>query len=208
MLMTLILLVILMILRCNKTINTSRNGIAKCLCITDCIFDFIAFIMMIISEWIILHKMNDLDHDRNYWSGRREYRSNGYFTNKEWAAAIISTSALEISIMCHSYCVSFLYQLIHLKTNLCYADYKEKNTKRIEYINNNSNGIATVTVINNTPNNNILTFIGYDKDGRPIYAGNNQYKTINVPVKNKTNVNQNNSANNISNTESSENNIE
>ena len=94
MLMTLILLIILMILRVNKTINTSRNDTAKFLCITDCIFDFIAFIMTIISEGIILHKMNELDHDRNYWSGRREYRSNGYFTNKEWAAAIISTSAL------------------------------------------------------------------------------------------------------------------
>ena len=196
---TFILLIILMILRCNKTINTSRNSTARCLCITDCVFDFLAFLMIIISEGIILHKMYDLDDDRSYWSGKRSYHDGGYFSDREWLSAIISTSAAEIGIVCHSYCLSFLYQLIHLKTDLSYVAYKNKNSEQVAYINNNSDGkVTTINVFSLPPNNN-LTFLGYDKDGRPIYAGNNQYRTINTPVETQQNVDQNISVNNITN---------
>ena len=35
-----------------------------------------------------------------------------------------------------------------------------------------------------------MTFLGYNKDGHPIYSGNNQYRTINIPTP-QTNVNLN-----------------
>lgn len=211
MLITLILLIILMILRCNRTINTTRNSTAKCLCITACIFDVLAFIMVIISEIIILYKMYDLDDDRDYWRGRRSYRS-GYFSNSEWAAAGISTTADEIGILCHFYCVSFLYKLIHLKTDKSFAEVNDNNTHVIGNSINDSDRITTTVEVVNTPPavENNLAFLGYDKNGRPIYAGNQQYRVINVPVTNQPNTNQNNNnINNVTNnTDDTNNNIQ
>ena len=211
-LFTFIFLIDLMILRCKKTINNKKNGMAKCLCITGCILDFLAFLMIIISEGIIIHKMNDLDDDRTYWSGKRSYHDGGYFTRREWTAAIFSTSVTEIGIVCHSYCLSFLLQLINLKTDLSYTEYKNKNSEQVEYNNNTDGKVTTINVFSYPPNNKVnnnnnLTFLGYAKDGRPIYAGNNQYRTINVPVETQQNINQNTSINNISdNTDGTENN--
>ena len=209
---TFILLIILMILRCNRTVNNTRNSTAKCLCIADCIFDVLAFIMVIISEIIILYKMHDLDYDRDYWDGRRGYRD-GYFSTAEWAAAGISTSAAEIGIICHFYCLSFLYKLIHLKTDKSYAEVNDTNT---QIIGNSINSIddpnrisTTVEVVNTPPTiQNNLAFLGYDKDGRPIYAGNQQYRIINVPVVNQPNTNQNNVNNVTNNTDNTNNNIQ
>ena len=83
-LMTFILLIILMILRCNKSINNSRNSTGKCLSITNTVIDVLAFIMIIVSECLILYKMYDLDYDWDYWDRRRSGhydRRNGYFSN-------------------------------------------------------------------------------------------------------------------------------
>ena len=197
---TFILLIDLIILRCKKTINSSRNRTAICLCITDCVFNFLALFMIAISEVIIIKKMSDLDDDRSYWSRKRSYHGGSYFTHREWLAVIISTIAAEIGIVCHFYCLSFLYKLIRLKTDLSYAEYKYKNSEQVSYINNNSEGkVTTINVFSTPPNNNNLTFLGYDKDGRPIYAGNNQYRTMNAPVETQQNIDQNNSVININN---------
>jgi len=191
-LMSFILLIILMILRCNKTINNSRNSTGKCLCITDVVIDILAFIMIIISECVILYKMYDLDEDWDYWDrrGRGNYnRWDGYFSSAEWSAAFISTTVTEISILAHFYCVSFLYKLIHLKTDLSYIEYQEKYNPQ------------TVNVYSSPPNyfNNNMTFLGFDKYGRRIYAGNDRYRTINAPIVAQPNVNQNNNINNVTN---------
>jgi len=204
--MSFILLIILMILRCNKTINTSRNSTAKCLCVSDIVIDVLAMIMIIVSECIILYKMYDLDDDWDYWDRRgRRYDRSGYFSNTEWAAAIFSTSAAELGIIAHFYCVSFLYKLIHLKTDLSYAEYNDNNPANNVIYNTSGNipGGTTVYVYSSPPPNydTNMTFLGYDKDGRPIYAGNNQYRTINnVPTVVQPNTNQNNNINNITNT--------
>ena len=207
---TFIILIILMILRCSGSINSRRNQTGKCLSIVGCVVDILALIMMIVTEIIIFHKMRDLDYDRNYWGNRRSYSSSGYFTNKEWAAAIFSTSATELASMCHFYCISFLYKLIKYKTNMSYAEYKDKNSPENIYNNNISDGaITAVNVYNNPPGNeNNLTFLGYDKDGRPIYAGKNQYRLVNTPVVNQPNVVENNNNNVTNNTDSTDNNNE
>ena len=205
--MSFILLIILMILRCNKTINNTRNSTAKCLCVTDIVIDVIAFIMIIVSECIILYKMYDLDDDWDYWDrrGRGYYdRRDGYFSNAQWAATFFSTSITEICIIAHFYCVSFLYKLIHLKTNLSYLEYQGNNpdnNNNIIYDTSGNPQATTVNVYNSPPPNfiNNLTLLGYDKDGRPIYVGNNQYRTVNVPTVVQPNVNQNNNINNITN---------
>ena len=208
-LMSFILLIILMILRCNKTINNSRNSTGKCLCITDVVIDILAFIMIIISESVILYKMYDLDDDWDYWDrrGRGNYnRWDGYFSSAEWSAAFFSTTVTEISILAHFYCVSFLYKLIHLKTDLSYIEYQEKYNPQNNIVYNNSStgnipNTTTVNVYSSPPNyvNNNMTFLGYDKDGRPIYAGNDRYRTINAPIVAQPNVNQNNNINNVTN---------
>ena len=194
-LITLIILVILMILRCNNTINNSRNSTGKCLCIAALIIDILAFIMIIITEAIILYKMYDLDYNGGYRNGRRYYGRNGYFSGAEWAAAVISTSAAEIGIMVHTYCISFLMKLIHLRTDLSYYEYNKNLPSNRDSSNNDGNLATTVNVYPVPPNNNNLSFLGYDKDGRPIYAGNDQYRTINAPVINQPNAYQNNTNN-------------
>ena len=207
-LMTFILLIILMILRCNKTINNSRNSTGKCINISDVVIDVLAFIMIIVSELVILNKMYDLDDDWDYWyrRGRRYYdRGDGYFSNSEWAAAVFSTTVTEICILVHFYCVSFLYKLIHLKTDLSYSEYQDKYNPENNIVYNTSTGnipnATTVNVYSSPPNyiNNNMTFLGYDKDGRPIYAGNDRYRTINAPIVAQPNVNQNNNINNVTN---------
>ena len=208
---TFILLIILMILRCRGTINSVSNKTGIALCISTLIFDFLAFVMIIISEGIILYRMWDLDDDHDYWRGRRSYRSD-YFSDSEWAAATFSTSAAEIGILAHFYCVSFLLKLIRLKTPLSYAEYMDSKNNVSNnssgnnlYSDNNSSGIpaTTINVFNTPPNNqNQLTFLGYDKDGHPIYAGNNQFRMVSPPAVNQPyvvqpyinqpNINQNN----------------
>ena len=183
--LTFLLLLILMCFRCSGTINTTKNGVGMCLCITDLIFDILAFILIIVSESIILYKMWDADDDYYWDNGRRYHRHyDSIFSDSEWAAAVISTSVAELAILIHCYCVSFLMKLIHLKTDLSYKEY----TKALEQ---NSNTLSSdnpigraINVFQNPPNyyNNNLTFLGYDKDGHPIYSGNNTYQVINTPV--------------------------
>ena len=59
--LSLIFLIALMRLRCQKKINTSKNSTGKCLCISDIIFDILAELLIIISEFIIISNMNDKD---------------------------------------------------------------------------------------------------------------------------------------------------
>ena len=194
---TFILLIILMILRCKGTINSVSNKTGISLCIATLIFDFLAFVMIIIAESLILYKMWDLDDDHSYWRGRRSH-SSGYFSDSEWLAATLSLTAGEIGIIAHFYCVSFLLKLIQLKTSLSYAEYMDtqnkmsNNTSGNIFDSDNSSGIpaTTINVYNTPPNQNQLAFLGYDKDGHPIYAGNNQYRMVNPPVVNQPYVNQ------------------
>jgi hypothetical protein len=141
--------------------------------------------------------MWDLDDDHGYWRGRRSH-SSGYFSDSEWLAATLSLTAGEIGIIAHFYCVSFLLKLIQLKTPLSYAEYMDtqnkmsNNTSGNIFDSDNSSGIpaTTINVYNTPPNQNQLAFLGYDKDGHPIYAGNNQYRMVNPPVVNQPYVNQ------------------
>lgn len=192
----LILLIILIIMRCNNTINTTSNKAAVNLCIGALAVDCLALILCIISESLILYKMWDLDENIEYFAGRRVYRSNGYYTDAEWAAAILSATIGEIGIAVYFYCMSFLLKLIFIKTDLSYAEYAKNNPNEnitINPLNNdiNSSVVGTnINVYNNPPtsNQNQLNFLGYDKNGHPIYAGNNQYRQIDFPVNKQPNI--------------------
>jgi len=187
-----LLLLILMCFRCSKTINTSKNRTGYCISITDLIVDILAFILIIVSEGLILYKMWDIDDDLGYLNHRRNRRYDSYFSDTEWACVVISLSAAEIAILVHTYCISFLSRLIYLKTNLSYKEYMDS----IEPNNNEISFPRAVNVFQSPPNydynNNNLTFLGYDKDGHPIYSGNTTYQIINTPVITNQNLNMNN----------------
>ena len=208
-LITFLLLLLIMCLRCSGTINTTKNSLGYCLCIVDLVFDVLAFILIIVSESIILYKMWDADD--YYWDNGRRYnrrRDDSIFSGAEWAAAVISTSVAELGILIHTYCISFLLKLIHLKTDLSYKEYTDAMEPNTNNISNDTTGARAINVFQSPPNyyNNNLTFLGYDKDGHPIYSGNDTYQVINSPVNSpilaNQNINNNNNAvinNNINN---------
>ena len=169
--LSLIFLLALMILRCNNSINTTKNSVGKCVCITDLVFDILAEILLIIAEIIIFRNMNDKDDNYYFDYGYRTSRRNSIYSDRQWACAIISITGAEVFLGLHCYCVSFLLKLISLKTDLSYNNY-------METIDNNNNIFGrTVNIFNSPENNNPnqLNFLGYDKDGHPIYSGNAQY---------------------------------
>lgn len=190
--LSLIILIIIMCLRCGNKINTTKNSAGLCLCITMVVFDIIALILIIIAEICIIFNMydkEDIYYDRHY----REYRRrNKTFSDAEWVAAIVSTSVVEVATLIHCYCSSFLIKLIKSKTDLSYIKYLESKE-------DNNIVTRTIDVINGPSglqNNNQLTFIGYDKDGHPLYSGNAQYFKVNQnPNPNMQIVNTNNQLN-------------
>lgn len=178
MILTLLILLVLMCLRCGNKINTTKNSSGKCLCITSIVFALIAEILIIIAEIIIVNNMNDKDDDYwydDYYYNYRRRRRDTVFSDREWAAVFVSTTGAEICLAIYCYCLSFLLKLIYAKTNKSYLKYHESKE---------DNNIVTRTIhaFDNSqtiPDNNQLNFIGYDKDGHPIYAGNTQYITVN-----------------------------
>lgn len=183
---TFLLLLLLMCLRCGNTINTTKNDLGKCLCITMVVFDILAFILIIIAEIIIIYNMDDKDDDYNYNNGYygRGRRRHTKYSDTEWAATILSMSAAELALVCHCYCANFLLKLISAKTDLSYLKYLEQKDK---------DNIITKTInVFNSPTTygqNQLTFIGYDKNGHPIYSGSTQYFTQVTNPNNTTNTN-------------------
>ena len=161
---TLLILIVLICLRCSNKINTTKNNTAKCLSSTMVILDILAFILIIIAEIIILYNIDDKDDYFYYDYNRRRRRSK--FSEREWAATIISHTFVEIALFCHSYCSIFLVKLIYVKTDLSYFDYMIQKDQ-------SSNMTRTVNALNGGQNN--LNLIGYDKKGLPIYSLNNQY---------------------------------
>jgi hypothetical protein len=176
---TLLFIFVLMCFRCGNKINTTKNSAGKCICITALVFNFLALILIIIGEIVIIYDMYDRDYYDYYWDDYRSRRRYSYYSDAERAAAIISPSGAEIAIIIYGYCISFLLKLIFAKTDLSYLEYKETQD------NSQNNIIArTIGVFNSPPNNNELRFLGYDQNGHPIYSGNTQYYTQQVITNN------------------------
>jgi hypothetical protein len=173
---TFLILISLIYLRCSNKINTTKNNTAKCLCTTMVILDILAFIFIIIAEIIILYNIDDKDDYFYYDDNRRRRRSR--YSDREWAAAIISHTIAEMALVCHAYCSIFLLKLIYIKTDLSYFDYMNQKDQ-----NNNMN--SNVNVFNGNQNNLIL--IGYNKNGHPVYSLNNQNLTQETKPNNTTN---------------------
>ena len=179
-----IFLLILMCIRCSSKINTKKNGTGKCLCINMIVFDILSFILYLIGGVIILINMyNKEDEDDDYdnfgiYRGKNENK----YPNRKWIAIGVSFSITELVLIFHCMCSILLYKIIKAKTNKSYSDYLEQ--KKSEVITT-----ANVYSIPQTGINvNQLNFIGYDKDGHPIYSGNTQYQMAsnqnitNIPI--------------------------
>ena len=181
----LLILFVLMCLRIGNKINESKNSAGKCLCITMLTVDILSLIIFIIAEIIIFINMGDKDDE--YWENNGYYRGRRRrtkYSNEEWWATICSLTAAEIALVLNIIITDYLIKVIWAKTNLCYSDYCLQNPTEITTTVNNETGNAKSINVFNTPpqtNQNILTFIGYDKDGHPIYSGSNQYFTQ-IPV--------------------------
>ena len=193
MVLILLIILILMCLRIGNKINKSKNGIGKCLTVTLMVFNIMALIVFIIAEIIIFINMgdkNDEYYENNYQINRRRWRNK--YSNSEWFSTICSLTAAEIALALNIIVLNYLIKVIWAKYSTCYNDYLEYNKKEnITEINalNTGNNLKSINIYNTPPvnNQNILTFIGYDQNGHPIYSGSNQYFTKNVP----TNVNSN-----------------
>jgi len=187
-----ILIFILLCLSIGDKFGTTQNGCARGLCITLLILNILALIAIIIGEIIIFAEMADEDDkylDNNYYYNNRRRRWRGKYSREEWASAGVSTTAVEIVLGLNILFISYLLKLANAKTNTTYNEYldaqSKNNSSDVNGLNSNQNNYA-INVYNNPPNGNqnMLTFIGYDKDGHPIYSGANQYFTqTNAPVK-------------------------
>ena len=192
MILIVILILILLCLSIGNKFGTTQNGFARCLCITLLILNILALIAIIIGEIIIFSNMADEDDkylDDNYYYNNRRRRWRGKYSRAEWASAGVSTTAFEIVIGLNILFISYLLKLALAKTNTTYNEYLETQSKNnssdVNGLNSNKNNYS-INVYNTPPigNQNMLTFIGYDKDGHPIYSGANQYFTqTNAPVK-------------------------
>ena len=181
--LTLLILLILMCFRCAKTINTSKNGAAKCLCITMMVFDILSEILIVIAEIIIINNMrdrygNNSGHTYDYYYIRSNYR-NSQYSDGQWAAATISISVTEVVLIIHCCCANFLFKLINAKTNKSYLEYMETRSK-----DNNNN--KTVEIYNSPQNqtNTQINLIRNYQNGHPIYSGNSQYSIKNQNINN------------------------
>ena len=158
------------------------------------IIEILGFLIIIVSEIIILVNMGDKNDkylDENDWSRRSRWRSK--YSRREWWATICAVTAGEVALALDAICTDYLIKVIYAKTNLPYDDYlKEENKIVITDKVSEPNISRSINVFNTPPQQNVLTFIGYDKDGHPIYSGSNQYFTQNQNIKQ---VNNNNNAN-------------
>ena len=197
-----LIILILMCLRIGNKINDSQNGTGKCLVITLIILEILGLIIVVIGQIIIFINMgdkNDEYYDNNYNSDNRRGRWRSKYSRREWWSTTCSVTAAEIALVIDIICTEYLIKVIYAKTSQCYYDYLDQQNKNnnIDSTNNINGYSRNINIFNAPPQNNqnYLTFIGYDKDGHPIYSGNNQYYSQNpVPIKatdNNTNENKN-----------------
>lgn len=172
-----ILLIGIMIVRCQGTINGEKNGCGLCSLITLIVIDIVGFVLLIITEFIIINKMHD-KNKASHWRGWSYNSKEDEISGSEWAAAAGSFSVIEVFWIIHTFCCICLYRLVDIRTNECYADYLAECAE--------CNTVNPVTTNNITDNRPSLNFIGYDKNGAPIYQGqpvpivNQNYPVINV----------------------------
>ena len=196
-----LIILVLMCLRIGNKINESQNGTGKCLVITLIILEILGLVTVVIGEIIMFINMgdkNDEYYDNNNNWNYRGRRWNSKYSRREWWSTTCSVTAAEIALVIDIICTEYLIKVINAKTSQCYSDYlNQQNTNKYTDSINNINGYTRNINIFNTPpqnNQNYLTFIGYDKDGHPIYSGSNQYYSQNpVPIKatnNNTNENK------------------
>ena len=185
----LLLTLILMCIRIGNKINESLNGIGKCLCMTLMVCNILGLIAFIISEIIIFINMDDARDDyyneNDYYGYRRHRRWDDKYSHAEWGATVCSLTAAEIALALNIVVLNYLIKVVWAKTNLPYSDYLQtQNTNSINEIatiQNDNTYSKSINVYNTPPanNQNMLKFIGYDKDGHPIYSGTTQYYTPN-----------------------------
>ena len=197
MILVLLFILVLMCLRIGNKINESKNRVGKCFSATLLVFNVIALIIFIISEIIIFINMSEEIDDyyyNNYEIERRRRRWDNRYSNEEWFATVCSVSAAEIVLILNIVVLNYLIKVIWAKCNICYNDYlkTQKNINISEVYEINNNTTKAINLFNSPPatNQNVLTFIGYDKNGHPIYSGSTQYFTQNN-MSNKINADNN-----------------
>ena len=168
-----------MCLRIGNKINTSANNAGKCLSITMLIFEILGLIAFIISMIIMFFNMGDKNDDyhkdyENGYSGRR-----GKYSRAEWAAVVMPLTAGVIALGLNILFTDFLIKSIYAKINTPYSEYLE--TQKNSEVSSANDYSKSINICNGPIENgqNALTFIGYDKDGHPIYSGSNKYYTKN-----------------------------
>ena len=134
---SLIMNIILMILRCVDIINTSGNIAGRILCIVLLCLVLVAVVLVTIGEIKVGIKMGKFPDE--------------LFSDKDWVNVFLPPSVFQSLVLLHSIYAYFLLRAIWAKTNKSYKQYKEdKLAENIaDRIKDNQNNKDLSTTIHN-----------------------------------------------------------
>lgn len=153
--------------RHSGTINTSKNGLAKCLCISVVVTMILELIVFVIGEIIANRDMYDADRPARI-ADSFGYEVDWVISNAEWAAGYVATSFVELMILLDCYFWAALSTLIDKKTDGPYFDYVQKELEAESKMATNAYIIGNIGTV---PGN--LVLVGYDERGNPVYSQSN-----------------------------------
>ena len=145
--LTLIMNIVLIVLRCLGIINTTANIAARILCISIISLDILTLVLVTIGEIKVLVDMVDIEDKFGEF--------NDYFLVKHWVNVILPTTWFQGLVLFHVIFASFLLRAIWAKTDKSFDKFKEDKIKDkvIAEINKNQNTQGLPVTSNN---NNVM----------------------------------------------------
>ena len=148
--LTLIMNIVLIVLRCLGIINTTANIAARILCISIICLDILALVLVTIGEIKVLVDMVDIEDKLG--------DDFDFFSVKHWVNVIVPTTWFQGLVLFHVIFSSFLLRAIWAKTDLSFDEFRQEQIKNkvIAEINNNPNTQNTQGLPVSSTNNNVM----------------------------------------------------
>ena len=168
---SLIIIIILIYLRCKNVLNSSKHCLGLTLVIILLIIDIISYILLYIGISFLTGDLRDI-HDRDTeWEYKpgRNYATKGSAIEDFKVLFFFISSTVFMILLTIKICFDvFILISVCRKTDLSYNQQKE-----LEKEKKNMNETREAVNVYNPSNVQIMNnfqFIGYDKDGKPIYS--------------------------------------